>query len=895
MVTAFLYLTQRRKEVVGVFAFLREFSYLKEELFMFSEWRTVLQKAFNHFLKRKYLFPLMTISLLLKTPLLVRAQTQISPDGTLPTNVNNIGGGVYEITGGNQPNNGANVFHSLKDFSIRSGDTARFVHSQGIDNIITRITGGSPSQINGTIQTLINGTTDIGRANLFVINPSGIIFGENARLDVGGSFFATTADKMKFADGTEFSAANPMLTISVPIGLQYGSNPNSSIRVQGNGNNLRPDFSSGYLDRSNRPQGLHYVSPTGNTIALVGGDVVVDGGNITLPGGKVEIWSVKSGEVSLVKNNQQLQLQSGQGINYGNIELQNAASLDTSGNSAGSLQLRGGNISLTNGSVIVTDTLGNGTPGTLNIFASELLKIEGIVNNQSNFYYSGIFADVAPGAMGHGSNITIETKTLQVTDGGQIQSATFGAGSAGNLNVRAKDIQLIGDSLLGASGIFSPVQPEATGNGGNLNIETGSLQVERGAQIFTTTVGLGNSGELNITASDIEVKGVAEFIDVFTGEVAEAASKIAGAVEKIPGFPGSGSGQGGNVKIQTRNLRLVDGGQIGSATNGSGDAGNLQVNADNVKLIGTSKLARSGLFASAIEDSGDGGNITVTANQLIIRDGATISVSNFQSRDQVPPGTGAAGSIQINAPLMFMKEGTISADANAGDFGNITIQSENMVMRKESRISSNARNSPRGGNITISTNTLVAVENSDITANAQKGFGGRETINARGIFGTQFREQLSPESDITASSELGPEFNGVVQINTLNVDPYRELVKLPTSLTDSSERIATGCAATARSNSLIFSGQGGLPENPNYTLRGQTIWYDVRNLTSPPRVESRPQTTENTEKAENRRQMPEERIVEAQGWVVRSNGKVELVAVLPNATPQLPTPNCGGA
>jgi filamentous hemagglutinin family protein len=850
---------------------------------MYSQLTIILRKAFISFLQKKYLFPLITSFALLKTPLPAGAQTQITPDGTLPTNVNNIGAGVYEITGGAQPNNGANLFHSLKDFSIQSGDTARFVHGQGINNIITRITGGSLSQINGIIQTLINDTTDIGRANLFLINPSGIIFGESARLNVGGSFFATTADLVRFADDTEFSAINPtaspLLTISLPVGLQYGSSPNSSIRVNGNGNNLLVDFdSSGYIDRRNRPLGLHYVNPDGKTIALMGSNVVLDGGNVTLPAGRVEIWSVNSGEIPLVNNHQQLQLQPEKGINYGNIELLNAASIDTSSNSAGSIQLRGGNINLTNGSVLVTDTLGNGTPGVLNVFASESLTVQGIVNNRNNLYYSGIFADVAPSATGSGSNIAIETKNLLLTDGGQIQSATFGAGSAGNLSVIARDIQLIGDSPLGASGIFSPVQPLATGSGGNLNIQTGSLQVATSAQILTSTFGFGQAGELNVNASSIEVIGISE----------QFPSQIAATVVKIPEIPGSGTGLGGNVNIQARNLRLIDGGQIVSATNGSGDAGNLQINADNVELLGTSKLGRSGFFASAIQDNGNGGNITVIANQFTIRDGATISVSNFQSQNRVPPGTGAAGNIVINAPtLQLNNQSTITADTNAGDFGNITIQSKNLLMGEKSRISANARNSSSGGNITMSTDTLVAVHNSDITANAQQGSGGRQVINAQGIFGTQFREQPTLQSDITASSDLGSEFSGTVEINTLGLDPSHGLVKLPTSLIDPSQQIATGCAATAKNNSFIFSGRGGLPENPNYTLRSQNLWYDVRNLSYLHQRESNPQITEEIEKIKVKSQMADERIMEAQGWIMRPNGIVELVAIVPYATPQM--------
>jgi large exoprotein involved in heme utilization and adhesion len=133
-----------------------------------------------------------------------------------------------------------------------------------------------------------------------------------------------------------------------------------------------------------------------------------------------------------------------------------------------------------------------------------------------------------------------------------------------------------------------------------------------------------------------------------------------------------------------------------------------------------------------------------------------------------------------------------------------------------------------------------------------------------------------------------------VQINAPDIDPSRELVKLPINLTDPSQRIATGCAATARNNSFIVSGRGGLPENPNYTLRGQTLWDDLRNLSYPQKTEQRPQTTERKEKPKDTKQVPEEKIVEAQRWVVAADGKVELVAMVSNATPELRIPVCGG-
>ncbi|MEO1378319.1 MAG: filamentous hemagglutinin N-terminal domain-containing protein [Cyanobacteria bacterium J06635_10] len=255
--------------------------------------------SFDLLFRFKQILLFIGISSLLKAPLPVLAQTRITGDSTLPTQVNIIQGGIHEITGGSRPENATNLFHSLKEFSIQSGDTVRFVHDTGIENILTRVTGNSPSNINGTIQTWIDGIQP-STANLFLINPQGIIFGPNATLDIGGSFIGSTAEKIKFADGTEFNAINPsikpLLTISVPLGLQFGSNSNSSININGSGNNLKGKRNNP-IDRSNRASGLNYQNSNNQTLALIGNDIILDGGNIIFPSGTVELWSVKQGEI----------------------------------------------------------------------------------------------------------------------------------------------------------------------------------------------------------------------------------------------------------------------------------------------------------------------------------------------------------------------------------------------------------------------------------------------------------------------------------------------------------------------------------------------------------------------------------------------------------------------
>lgn len=542
----------------------------------------------------------------------------------------------------------------------------------------------------------------------------------------------------------------------------------------------------------------------------------------------------------------------------------------------GDINLQTSTIQALNGGIISASTLATGQAGNMTVQAQQI-DLSGeipAVNLQS-----GLFAQVLNRtARGNAGTIAIQTDRLNLTNGAQINTSTTGLGQGGNLQVNAQAINLSGTGVARPSGLFSR---GAGGAGGAIHLTTDQLNIFEGAQINSSAIGPGNGGMISIHSNHTEILGT----------TAIAPSGIFSTVS------GSGSGNAGEIHISGDSLLLAAGAQIATATSWSGKAGDIFVNVGQVELAAGNANSLGGLISTSVlqlpppnvpvrppATTGAGGTITVNADRLFVRDGAVINVSNFPTSQQSTalPGNGAVGNIIIQANSVLLdRAGTLTANSRGGDRGNITINSsQSLTLRNGSRITTNTVGNATGGNININTNFLVgpAIENADITANAQNNFGGRVIISAQNVLGLQHRSQLTPESDITATSSLGAAFDGVVDIQSPNIDPETGEILLPIDLTDPSQKIARGCEQV-NSSQFIITGRGGIPIKSEQ-IGYQYIWADFRKV-----VSDRSLAKTSITRRENPK--PVERLTEAIAWQQNAaTGETELL-VAPSSQVQM--------
>jgi filamentous hemagglutinin family protein len=598
---------------------------------------------------------------------------QVTPDNTLgvensivTSNTNNdslrlqIEGGAIR---------GINLFHSFRDFNIAEGQSLYFQNPIDITNIISRVTGGSSSNIAGTLG--VSG----GTANLFLLNPNGIIFGANARLDVKSSFVATTATAIQFGNQGFFSSSvpdsPPLLTVNPSAFLFNQVTPAPIV-----------NRSTTPLEESGR-RGLQV--PDGKSLLLLGGEINFTGGGVNASGGQVDLGAVADrGKVELALNDNNLRLTFPATLNRADISLTNGATVSTSGEGGGSIQIWGRNVFINGGSQVAASTQGAKSGSGLTVNASESLEVNGFA------LFGNVFGNISTLSFGDGQagDLTIETRRLSIQDGAQIVSGTLGNGSAGQLTVNASESVEVADrNSTGDSSSLASFTGNA-GQAGNLTVNTRRLIIRDGGVLSTQSLIAFDDGQ---------------FFPV-SGKGGNQTINASDSVELIKeGFiftDTQSPGDAGNITINTGRLLVQDGSNIGAQSQGSGNAGNITVQARSIILSNQSQI-------NAVTTASQGGNITLkVSDTLLLRQGSFISAT---------AGTAQAG----------------------GDGGNINFDGKFIVAipNENSDISANAFTG-KGGNIQINSQGIFGIDprskptdKSDITATSEQGISGAINLN----------------------------------------------------------------------------------------------------------------------------------------------------------------------
>jgi filamentous hemagglutinin family protein len=926
--------------------------------------------------------PLLVVSLI-STYFLSSSHAQVTQTpgaGSLNTQVNKIGN-VYEITHGTQV--GSNLFHSFETFSVGPVETARFqtinlVPDPAVANVLGRVTGGTPSNILGAI----NSANYYPNANLFLMNPAGFLFGPNATVNVGGMVSFTSADYLKLADNVRFNAIpnapdDALLTASPVATFGFlGSNP-GAITVQGS----------------------RFTVTEGTGISLVGGDITVqsgilDGGivqpaRLAFSGGQINLASIASaGEVSTGD------FMPASGMTRGSITLAQGATLDVSGNAAGTVRIRGGefvmaestisadttnadgaataidikvsgNLSIVNdhrpaitartsgtgnaGEVIVsaasltatsssldptlalidTRTSGEGQAGRVTI-STGILQVEGgvwfidsgtaaagngndvtinattsarlnFVNistgdfraiNQDNFDATGFAGNIRLTAdslelvgpvlstdsfLGRGGDITLEARTLEMTngligslslggsgaitvaadsirltqvqieaetafeagrdivltgatielrDGTSIRNQTSGNADAGNILVTATDHLILSDQpttsrptgfYTNSLGVEGEPLDTLGGRAGSIMIETPRLEMSGGARINTSTETSGRGGDVTITTTDLISISGERRVPIPEDELSLGATNPGGIFTRTVGseFCSGPCGDAGQISITTGSLTLNSGARVDSGTASSGQGGAITINAtDTITLSGTLVDGKhGGVFSQTVSTDPVSGN----GGNIALTAGKSVTISDGASVSASSTGPGNTGNIQINAGDQFaMTNSTVTTEANQAGGGTIKITTtpSGTVQLTDSKISASVLDGTGGGGSVNIDPQYVILLNSQILAKAVEGPGGKITINITN--GGLYLPDAN--STVSATSQFG--VNGTVTIQSPNdpaggkIQPLGKSPLLATSL------LNQRCAALAGGefSSFTVAGRDSLPTEPGNWL-----------------------------------------------------------------------------
>lgn len=670
------------------------------------------------------------------------AQAQVVTDGTLGA-VTNLAGPQFQIGEGLGRRVGDNLFHSFRQFDIAAGQGATFLGAPNILNVIARITGGQPSTINGAVR--VSGPT---AANLWLVNPSGLVFGSGASIDVPGAVYLSTATHLTLgsAGGAgRFDAVDPsrsVLVAAAPSAFGFGGASAASITLNG----------------------TRLVARSGQQVALVGGDVRLNDARIDAPSGRIQVGAVAStgearigsdGVIDYTAFARLGEVYLSRGAN--NIGLLNA-NLNVNGSTGpgGSVLLRGARL-VSDSGAISSETRGAESGGSIDLDFRESVALRG-----------DSFISVASRAAGRAGDITLRAPSIDLAGTSTLRSESFASGDGGNIRLAGGTITLRDDS-----GLRTTARQQ--GDGGSVRIDaTGDLTLRGNASIVAQTLRAGDAGDIALSGRNVRISDNATLTaSTFTGSTGNGGSIAINAQERFEligtgtGTPSdsalistaaAGSGNGGAVRITAGSVLVDRVAAIESTADGAGDAGAIRIEAGSARIDGGSAVD------SRSTGAGDGGSIVFGVGSLVLSGGARLSAEAL--------GTGFAGDIEIDARAgrgdgsILIDRSRIATAAQVSDGGNIRLLTAGDIRLETGTIETSVRSGQgNGGNIALGDPAnrpqFLIARDSRIEANAFGGNGGNIDVDADYIV-------LSSTSVLRASSALG--VDGTITFATPEVD-----------------------------------------------------------------------------------------------------------------------------
>ena len=716
----------------------------------------------------KFLF--IAASFLLSAFFSTAALAQIKTDGSVGPAAQSLSAvsGQFTIPQTLGRLSGSNLFHSFKDFNINTGESATFTTSStGISNVISRVTGGNVSNINGTLAL----RAADGAPAFWFINPAGVAFGQGASIDVPGAFHVSTAHYLKFSDGKFYSDTQNVSTFSSapPEAFGFLGTSRASIEV-----NAGAKLNNG-----------------DNTLNLIAGDITIDGSEVLNAAGALSLVAMgtavgevsangaaplaASGMVNIVNDSWVGSLNSNEvnaspvSITTGNLLVDNSllATKTVGSGQGGDLRIQvADTMSVLNDSYVASKSGGSGNAGNVSIGTASLVMDNSLITSYNwgsgkggsvNIQVTGemkisnhTFVGSENEGSGHTGNVNVTANTIHADDS-FIASGNWDTGPGGTVTVKAAgEIKLSNYSYLGSQsgsdGNAGNVSVNAAsliidasrltslsygnGNSGNVNVQvSGPISILSGGYISADSYSTGNAGQVSVSANSLLInpKDSAEYTFISSDSLFEDNSSV--------------GGNAGTITVQVAGrIDLLNGGQISTQTystlgkGGSIDVIAAQINidgyADHVCRCGEEWLMYSGITASAkVGSSGQPGSVAISASESInIQNQGEIAIRNDAT--VASPSTLAATSLSVNAPNIFLNtSGKITTESTGNvAASNIAVKfTDKLAINPATAITTTALEG-NGGSIDISGKGLLMLDRASITTSVTGASGDAGSI-----------------------------------------------------------------------------------------------------------------------------------------------------------------------